>query len=693
MSDGLGVGIFTSFINWLYSSGGISIPEEFHERCKKIQELLNNDVTGVINTIVDYEINSATETDYTIECANDNLQALLNAWLSEINLNIQGVPTGLKELSKECFKEMWQASSFCVLRVSGWKKITVANNTLEVPTKMWFVNGSSVYVKRPTKENYKIGSDKYYLDENTKHEIPSTQEEEIVIYKPFARWFDEYPVPYLVRTGVLKNALALKILAEKSDEVITKVLPYLFLMIKGTEKLFLEGTDYKDKELQEMVTKFKEEISKFENQRGKLPVAGIPFDSKYEHLIPDLRKILAEELYRQGYRALLAGLGFIDVIQGISNTRKESVLNPAPFIAGVNSGVSGFKTILSDVIKLIAERNKKSVKLFSENNPITIVNTPLKINVDALLEQIRSAFDRGDLSIKTYIESLGFNYKVEREQRIKELESGDEDLFYPHLIQNREDVPDRFAPSKPRNNEKLENQGKKKGTPESKNFQAQIEEAESKYIRIRQKDPDDFEKDSFKIIWISKSKGIKAVIGKLKGETKTTIQSYLFDKTKWSEEEAKKWVKEHDGKVEAALEYILDTIEEASNELMVICKKCKHEFDYLSIPEAGMGYVKCPNCEENINQNGEYATVINEPIDPNLEIAPYKNINELPSHIKKMTKHCQEVFMATFNSVYQETNDEGKSFAIATAAARRCMKKQGYHYDKDSKTWKKAQEN
>ena len=65
------------------------------------------------------------------------------------------------------------------------------------------------------------------------------------------------------------------------------------------------------------------------------------------------------------------------------------------------------------------------------------------------------------------------------------------------------------------------------------------------YIRIRVRDPNDFEKDSFRTIWISKDKGIKAVIGKLKGEDKTTIQSYLFDKNKWTVEEAQNWVEGH----------------------------------------------------------------------------------------------------------------------------------------------------
>ena len=64
-------------------------------------------------------------------------------------------------------------------------------------------------------------------------------------------------------------------------------------------------------------------------------------------------------------------------------------------------------------------------------------------------------------------------------------------------------------------------------------------------IRIRVRDPEDFQADSFRTITISADDYIKAVIGKLKGETKTTIQSYLFDKEHWTVEEAQAWVKEH----------------------------------------------------------------------------------------------------------------------------------------------------
>ena len=67
------------------------------------------------------------------------------------------------------------------------------------------------------------------------------------------------------------------------------------------------------------------------------------------------------------------------------------------------------------------------------------------------------------------------------------------------------------------------------------------------YIRLRQRDPDDFIQDSFRTITISAEKGIKAVIGKLKNDPdgSTVIQSFLFDKDKWTVAEAEAWVEEH----------------------------------------------------------------------------------------------------------------------------------------------------
>ena len=558
---GLPDGLFQTFINWLYQTGDISVPGEYHERCVKVRDMLDNDISGTIGTILDYAVDSAGDAQYRVECSEETLEKLLNLWIEKINININGVPSGLEAVAKEYFKERWEGSSFCILRVKDWENVTADNVTIKVPTTMWFVNGSSIYVKRPNESNYVLGTDKYYLDKEMKHEIPVGKDESIIVQKPYNRWFDKYATPYLIRRGVYKNWLAMKTLQDKSDEVISKILPYLFLITKGSENLFLQGeVNYTDNELTTLTDNFKDAVEKYKNQKGKIPTNAIPFDTKYDHLIPDLRKILTEELYRQGYRSILAGLGFVDMLE-IAPSRQETRMNPKAFVAEVNDGVSGFKNILLDVIRLIENKNIKShPKLFGKKGKLYLVNNPLKINIEQMLDALRSGYDRGVLSIESYQEILGVDYETEKERRIKELEEGDEDTFYPHLIQNREDIPDRAVPSQPRKEkeEKNENQNKKKGSPESKKF--------------------------------------------------------------------------------------------------------------------------------------KNAEIINEPIDPNLEISPYKKDDEnLPKFIKNMpSKKCRDTFVSTFNKVYEETGgDEGRAFSIGYSAAKRCMKKEGYTYDKETKTWKK----
>jgi uncharacterized protein len=57
-------------------------------------------------------------------------------------------------------------------------------------------------------------------------------------------------------------------------------------------------------------------------------------------------------------------------------------------------------------------------------------------------------------------------------------------------------------------------------------------------------DPGKFEDDSFRRKNIEK--GIDIIIGKLKGEDKMTTQAYRFKADKWTTDEAKAWLKEHD---------------------------------------------------------------------------------------------------------------------------------------------------
>ena len=64
-------------------------------------------------------------------------------------------------------------------------------------------------------------------------------------------------------------------------------------------------------------------------------------------------------------------------------------------------------------------------------------------------------------------------------------------------------------------------------------------------IRVRVRQPGEFQEGTFRTITISAKEGIKAVIGRPEGESKTAIQAYLFDKDKWDKDRAVAWVKEH----------------------------------------------------------------------------------------------------------------------------------------------------
>jgi len=541
-NSGLAGNLWSNFISSLFQTGEISVSDDFHDRCGYVAEIMDNDVTGIVSTVIDYSINSASEAKFRVECSEESLEDLLNLWLEQINININGVPTGLQELAKEYYKERWAGSSLCLLRVDKWKSITKGANSITVPTVLYFVIGSSVYIKRSNAKNYKLGSDKYFLNKDLETSpIPANKEEKIVVQKPFGRWFTEYPTPYLIKQGVYKNWKAIEVLQNKGNEVITKILPYLFMMQKGTENMYLQDKgEYTDAELKTMVDNFKDAVERYNKEGGKLPATAVPFDQKYEHLIPDLLPILREELYAQGSRSILSGLGFIDIVQGVSSTRKESVLNPKPFVAEVNAGVDGFKTMLMDIIGLIVVENKGShKKLFSDNTYLKIISSPLKINVETLIDSLRSAFVYGTISIKTYQEILGIDPEQELERMRKEWEP-DKDginlrqIYFPHTIQNLEDkgidteLNVKPTITKKQEEKKVEKEKQPVQKAEDQTIQEFLEQApytETNYPDYLKKYPEHARK-----IWISTWNSVYA---KTKDETKAfkiawnALQKYM----------------------------------------------------------------------------------------------------------------------------------------------------------------------
>jgi len=72
---------------------------------------------------------------------------------------------------------------------------------------------------------------------------------------------------------------------------------------------------------------------------------------------------------------------------------------------------------------------------------------------------------------------------------------------------------------------------------------------------------------------------------------------------------------------------------------LVTCKNCGKEFDYVSIPESGMGYVRCPSCNMTIDQEGndfqeKVETSIDKVIEKPIEIVKVITDEVIPHPIE-----------------------------------------------------------
>jgi len=668
----------TYHLRWLldmvdyFQRDTIIMPSTYRDQVLGTKELLQNDVSGLVNTMLDFAVSTAIDVDYRIETNNNNLDIVLNNWLNDINSSLIGkIPTGLDALAKEYFRERWKGSSFLLLR-TFWE--TIDGYTL--PTKLYFVDGEDILVD-DTSETVTIGEEKYRLRiaKDKSKPLPGTKNEMIFVQKPYSAWGVDYPVPYVILKGLFKNMKFLELLENKGEMVVGKALEYLLTLKKGTERLTADNIAVYDKNDLDTV---KEDFQKIVEDRKTS--AGIPtyisnFDTEIAHLIPDYDKALRGELYTPIEKRLLSGLGLVDIVQG-TVSRVTSTLNPKPFIGEIQSGVSDFKALLKDLLTTVIEKNKGSHKKYFTNSKITEVrSSPLKIFLsDDGKSLLRSVYDRGGLSKETFVELVGdVDYAVEVERRKNENKRHENVTMYPPVIQNQEQTvgPDE-SPSTPG----VQPTSTKTG-PEAKNFNQSFENTKcpyceaifdfesqqeiaigvvqcpecekaislddieesyapditEHYIRLRQKDPNDFEKDTFRTIPLSQSRGIKAIIGRLKGKTTTTIQSYLFEKEKWNVKDAQTWVKKHQSSIDNGNESSLLLLDE----------------DFSA---------------------EEYTVSAQE-----FEQAPYRTNNELPVSVKGLPSGAQTIFRRAFNSSYPKGEDY--AFRVAWSAVKRVYKKIG----------------
>lgn len=599
----------------------IIVPSDFGGQCQAIKTMLKDDITGLVDVLTDFAVESA-KVDFSIEANNDRLNEIFKRWLDTINIGYGSVPIGIKAIAEEYYKERLKGSSFCVLKIAKWEK--VAGSDLILPTKMFIVDGSSIRADEVdnTDENLKLESYKYYIGSDFKKEY-LIKADEAIINRPYCRWFDKYPIPYLIKRGIYHNYKIIESLKTRQTEILDQIIPYLLLIKKGTEGLASSGTKiYTNPELQAVIKQMQDlmndmKATTYSDKTVKSPIRATNFDEEIKHLIPDIGTMFNTELFEQAERNILSGLGFIDVIQGVSSTRREATLNPKAFIQEVSSCVDGFKEILSHLLVIIKLQNESHIKYNATD--LYVCSSPVRAFMTSeFKDNIRLLYTHGGISKRTYTELVGeVDYDTEKFRREREAKNGDEIIMYPQITKNTEekgiDITDK-DPNKDEESVPIDKQTDKEKYVRSSedettpyeiidSFEEEIElevaktktglRETEKYLRYRQIEPNKFEKNSFRTITISPSKKIKAIVGRKIGEKTTTIQSYLFLKKRWTNAEAKDWLNEH--------------------------------------AEA-------------------YTATVNK---YDLTTAPYTRLADLPANVKKMSKEKQEAFRKAFNNAYR----------------------------------------
>lgn len=419
----------------------ITVPTEYHNQVKAVKEMLKDDVSGVIDSLTDFMVESAS-VDINIEASSDTLSGIFKRWLDKINIGYLGrVPMGIKPLLQEYLKERWKSSSFPILNLAGWE---VTEGGLILPTKMFFVDGESIYTKEnPKEKKLTLFSYDYYLGQEMKIKL----DQNVIITKPYSRWAEQYPVPYLIKRGVYHNFEIIKSLKNKETEILDQIIPYLLLIKKGTERLAIDNkVNYTNDQLQEINNQMQALLDELKDtnlssdKTRKTAIRTTQFDETMEHLIPDLSTIFKPDLFSVTERHILAGLGFIDVEDAVSTSRRESILNPKGFITEVQSAVEDFKGIIKDTLEMIKIKNDSNVKYNNMTSRIT--SSPIYgFMTDKFKERIRQLYDRGLVSRQTTVELIGeTEFKVEVDRVKKESREGLDFDLYPPVLENREGV-------------------------------------------------------------------------------------------------------------------------------------------------------------------------------------------------------------------------------------------------------------
>ena len=462
--------------NWLLGMllSKVEVPGQFQEQAKVIETMLKDDQSGIIDSLTDFAVQSA-DVNYSIESENEEFAKILKTWLALINSAYKGkIPSGINPLAKEYFTERWKGSSFPVLKISKWEEV----NGLILPTKMYFVDGGSIHAFDKDNEDDTLGllSYDYYLgsEQDEKRKLDNN----CIFARPYGRWFDKYPTPYLIKRGVYHNYLLLQSFKKHQSKILDQIIPYLTLIKKGGAFGNNQVKTYSDIQLAEVVGQFQTLMDEIKStnlgdKNIKSPIRATNFDEEFQQLIPDISTMFDSKLFETIEKNILSGLGFISSGNFASDARRESILNPKGFVCEIKSGVKDFKQILKEIITLIKEKNESHIKYM--NSEIFITASPVSaFMTDEFKSNIRQLYDRGKISSQSAVELVGeVEFTTEVFRRKNEAKQDIEKIMYPQIIRNDEakgiDLPGEPVPEKEEDINGKEIPDDKKGV-EKKNY-------------------------------------------------------------------------------------------------------------------------------------------------------------------------------------------------------------------------------
>ena len=512
------------------TSSQIKVPQDFASRQQKINELLENDYTGIVKTIYEFMVTTGS-VDMNFVSDNSNLTVTLQDWAShKLNANISfDIPRGLKALTTQYMRERYK-SSFIVLNIV-WDKI----DGLILPSKMWLSDGGAILVGG---NEDTLNGKKYYLGSDD-NEIKSTNKQTILIRKPFNSWYEGYPTQYLVSKGVLYNAMLKKTLISKQAQVIEEMIPYILALRAGDANLMTKNLmgDI-EKQLSGVKDSLKEakRNQKYQHDSGDMILKG-RYDLNLEHLMPDLTKLFNDGIVKPVNNDLLCGLGLVE-LQGFSSDRQEAILNPKVLVEEILNGVNDAKALYEEVLDLIVEKNSELHPKHMGQDIRIVTGVVKAFLTDNMRKLIKDHVNTGMLSIEDAFEGLpqGFDFEISKKRRQTEATNGDEDLFFPRVILNQDsNTMTDVAPRTPTPNE----------VPQKKKKELQIENEEAgEYIEAP------YSKDNYpaqlknlpvgaRNLWI---RTFNAVYEETKDETKARQAAWHTVKTKYHKE-GDKWVK------------------------------------------------------------------------------------------------------------------------------------------------------